>query len=44
MVVPENLESVFTDNEGFWGRSRNSGIGDLGQLEILGSFQKFYNR
>jgi hypothetical protein len=35
VVVPELLELVFWVKHRFWGRSRNSGIGVLGQTEIL---------
>jgi hypothetical protein len=44
VVVPEVLESVVWVKSRFFDRSRNSGIGGLGQSEILWQFQKFWNR
>jgi hypothetical protein len=44
VVISEILEEVISVQQRFCGNSRNSGIDDLGQTELLWYFQKFWNR
>jgi hypothetical protein len=41
--VPENLGKMFWVIQRFCGRSKNSGISDVGHTEILWMFQKIWN-